>query len=98
MRNFIMKMSLTFLFFLMTMLVSCVSNPVDEQNRATKLMAYKIQTYGPACETLGFEKDTNLWRECIQREYEQKIIRQQYQWNTPYWNPYYFPRPYYYRH
>jgi len=60
-------------------------------------MEYKMQVYGPACEKLGFEKDTDIWRECIQREYEQTIMQQQYQWNYPYyWSPYY-AHPYYYR-
>jgi len=80
---------------LISILAGCVSNPIAEQNQATKLMEYKIQVYGPACEKLGYEKDTDAWRECIQREYGQTIMRQQYQWNYPYWNPYFGP-PYYY--
>jgi len=80
----------------MALLDGCASNPVPEQEKATKLMEYKMQVYRPACDKLGFEKETNAWRECIQREYEQTIIRQQYQGNYPYWGPYY-GRPYYHR-
>lgn len=79
---------------LIALLAGCASNPLAEQSQATKLMEYKIQVYGPACEKLGFEKDTDKWRECIQKEYEQIIIRRQYQWNHPYWSPYYV-QPYY---
>lgn len=81
---------------LMALLAGCASNPIAEQDKAVKLMEYKMQVYGPACEKLGFEKDTDVWRECILREYEQTIMQQQYQWNYPYyWSPYY-ARPYYY--
>jgi hypothetical protein len=74
----------------LVVLSACASNPAAEQARATQQMAYKMQVYGPACEKLGFAKDTDKWRECIQREYEQSIMRIQ-QLNTPYpyWSPYY---------
>lgn len=88
-----MKARAICLLSLITMLAGCASNPLAEQSQATKLMEYKIQVYGPACEKLGFEQDTDSWRECIQKEYEQTIIRRQYQWDYPYWNPYYV-RPY----
>jgi hypothetical protein len=91
-----MKTHAIYMLSLILSIVGCTSNPVAEQNQATKLMEYKIQVYGPACEKLGFEHDTDSWRECIQKEYEQTIIRRQYQWDYPYWNPYY-NRPYYYR-
>jgi len=88
-----------YMISLMALLAGCASDPAAEQARATKLMEHKIQVYGPACEKLGFEKDSNAWRECVQREYEQTILSQQYQWDYPYWNrPYYYPyRPYYRR-
>lgn len=84
------------LICLMTLLGGCASDPVAEQNRATKLMNYKLQVYGPACEKLGYAKDTAEWRECIQREYEQALLRQQPHWNYPTWGPYLGPQ-YYYR-
>lgn len=84
-----------FILSLMALLNGCASDPLAEQKQATKLMEYKIQVHGPACEKLGFEKNTDGWRECIQREYEQTLIRQQHRQNYPYWNPYY-ERPFYY--
>jgi hypothetical protein len=84
------------LICLVPILAGCASDPVAEQNRATKLMNYKIQVYGPACEKLGYAKDSDPWRECIQREYEQTVMRQRPQWNYPSYNPYFGP-PYYYR-
>jgi hypothetical protein len=75
----------------LVLLSACASNPAAEQARATKQMEYKMQVYGPACEKLGFEKDTDKWRECIQREYEQSILRLRQNWDypPPYWRPYY---------
>lgn len=85
----------TWMLILLALLAGCASDPAAEQKRATQQMQYKMQVYGPACEKLGFKADTDDWRECVQREYEQVIMRQQYQMNYPYWNPYY--PPYYYR-
>jgi len=90
------NMRVIYMLCVVALLAGCASNPAAEQAQATKLMEYKIQVYGPACVKLGFEKDTNAWRECVQREYEQTILYQQYQqyqWNYPY----YWNRPYYYR-
>lgn len=83
-------------FLWVFLLAGCASNPAAEQARATKLMEYKMQVYGPACEKLGFEKNTDKWRECIQREYEQTVLRQRQNWDypPPYWRPYY-GMPYY---
>jgi hypothetical protein len=80
---------------LVTLLLSgCATDPAAEQAQAQKLMEYKIRVYGPACEKLGYAKETDGWRECIQREYEQSVLRRQIQMNTPPWNPY---GPSYYR-
>lgn len=89
-----MNTHVIYVLSLTALLAGCASNPLAEQNQATKLMEYKIQVYGPACEKLGFERDTDAWRGCIQKEYEQTIIRRQHQWNQPYWSPYY-GQPYY---
>lgn len=93
-----MNMRAIYMLSLIALLAGCATDPAAEQAKATKLMVYKIQVYGPACEKLGFEKDSNAWRECVQREYEQTILSQQYYWDYPYWNrPYYPYRPYYRR-
>lgn len=34
---------------------------------ATNQMERDITVYGPACEKLGFQKDTDAWRDCIIR-------------------------------
>jgi len=59
----------TSLLCLLALLAGCASDPAAEQARATKLMNHKMQVYGPACEKLGYAKDTDSWRDCIQLEY-----------------------------
>ncbi len=88
--------TMTGLLCLLALLAGCATDPAAEQARATRLMEHKIRVYGPACEKLGHAKDTDGWRDCIQREYEQVLLRQQPQWNYPAWNPYFGP-PYYAR-
>jgi hypothetical protein len=84
-----MKIRTITVFASLAVLSACASNPAAEQARATQQMDYKMQVYGPACEKLGFAKDTDKWRECIQREYEQSIMRvQQFNQPYPYWSPY----------
>jgi len=90
------KMRTIYILAAVMLLAGCATNPQAEQQKATKQMEYKMQVYGPACEKLGFAKDTDAWRLCIQREYEQTIMRQQNNWDYPYWSPYY-GRPYYRR-
>ena len=94
-----MRKTIALISLLSALFVSgCATNPQAEQQKASKLMEYKIHVYGPACEKLGFTKDTDPWRECIQREYEQTLImRQPYNyWDYPYATPNYV-RPYYRR-
>lgn len=91
-----MKKSAIYIFGLITFLAGCVTDPAYQQKQATELMEYKLQVYGSACEKLGFNKDTNEWRDCIQREYEHSLLRQQRFRDSQYWNPYY-ESPYYYR-
>jgi hypothetical protein len=78
-------------------IAGCASNPAAEKEQAVRLMAHKIEIYGPACEKLGYKAETDAWRECIQNEYGQAIARQQRQLDYLYWNPYRGVPPYYYR-
>ena len=94
-----MKIRLISVLAVLMTLAACASNPAAEQARATQQMEYKMQVYGPACEKLGFAKDTDKWRECIQREYEQSIMRlqqfsQPYSYGSPYYDRFY-PRRWY---
>lgn len=94
-----MNMRLVFAAFSLMALSACASNPAAEQARATKQMEHKILVYGPACEKLGYEKNSDKWRDCIQRENEQNLMQMR-NLNAPYpyWGPYYdrfYMRPWY---
>lgn len=91
---FFMQKRAIYILGLSVLFTSCASDPIAQQKQATKLMEYKVEVYGSACEKLGYEKNTNEWIECIQREYEQTLIRQQQRLDSIYWNPYYM-QPYY---
>jgi hypothetical protein len=91
-----MIIRISFILASMALLAGCATDPAAQQKYALEQMEYKLQVYGPACEKLGFEKDTDEWRTCIQREHEQTIIRQQilrdYNRLYPYYDPYYYRR------
>ena len=57
-----------YMLALITLVTGCASDPAAQRKYALEQMEYKLQVYGPACEKLGFEKDTDEWRTCIQRE------------------------------
>jgi hypothetical protein len=92
------KMNIRLLILALGLLfiAGCATNPAAEKEQAVQLMAHKIQVYGPAGEKLGYQAETDSWRECIQHEYDQAIARQQRQLDNMYWNPY-RGVPYYYR-
>lgn len=81
-----------YLLIFVALVAGCATDPIKEQKYALQQMEYKLQVYGPACEKLGFEKDTDGWRTCIQVEHEQTILRQQSLRNfNNNWHPYYDP-------
>jgi hypothetical protein len=53
------------LFFLL--LAGCVS----PEQRAERMLT----RYGPACEKLGYEKDSDAYRDCLMRFEDQRIKR-----------------------
>lgn len=42
---------------------------------AEERAARSVATYGPYCERLGFQPNSNQWRECIQRERADRTAR-----------------------
>ncbi len=52
------------LFALFSVLCGCMT-PAERSARAQAELAEMIQVYGPACEKLGFTKETEPWRNCI---------------------------------
>jgi hypothetical protein len=92
----ISKILLAVSLTLTALLTGCATNPAADKQYALEQMKYKLEVYGPACEKLGFVKDTDEWRTCIQRENEQTLLRQQnlreFNRYYPYYDPFYYRR------
>jgi len=72
-------------------LAGCAS--IEQQAAQAQQDAQKmVRVYGPACQTLGYQPDTDQWRSCIMN----LSARDYYYYTSPYWGPYsYGPYPYY---
>lgn len=46
-------------------LLSACMTPAERTAKAEQDVAQMVQTYGPACEKLGFKPDTDPWRNCV---------------------------------
>lgn len=50
------------------LLAGCAtSTPAERAARAEAEMSQMIAIYGPACDKLGFQKDSDNWRDCVLR-------------------------------
>ena len=47
--------------------LSGCATPAERAARVQQEVEQMIQLYGPACDRLGFTRDTDPWRECILR-------------------------------
>lgn len=45
-------------------LAACAS-PAEQAARAEREIDYMVQIYAPACEKLGYTRNTDPWRNCI---------------------------------
>jgi hypothetical protein len=61
---------------LATLLLGCTT-PAERAANVQKEVEEMIRVYGPACEKLGFTRDTDTWRECILRLSTRDEIRYQ---------------------
>ena len=46
------------------LLAGCVSQ-AERTAQAEQKVDQMVQTYGPACEKLGYKRDTDQWRSCV---------------------------------
>lgn len=53
-----------FLFLLIALLQAC-ETPGERAARIEAEVDEMVTLYGPACEKLGYARDTDPWRECI---------------------------------
>ncbi|MDR3481715.1 MAG: hypothetical protein P4L91_13500 [Burkholderiaceae bacterium] len=49
---------------MLSLLGACVSQ-AERTAQATRQVEQMIQTYGPACEKLGYQRDSDAWRSCV---------------------------------
>lgn len=47
------------------------ATPAEQAARMEREMERNILVYGPACEKLGFQRDTDAWRNCVLRLVQQ---------------------------
>ena len=66
-------------FSLAVLLAGCASQAelAAQQEREVDRM---INVYGPGCEKLGFQRNTDLWRDCVLRLATKDSLEQ---WNFP---------------
>lgn len=48
------------------LLAGCAS-PAEQSSRAQQQVERMMQIYGPACDKLGFKRETDAWRDCVLR-------------------------------
>jgi hypothetical protein len=53
-----------FLFLMLGALAGCMT-PAERAARAERDVTEMMQTYGPACEKLGYPRDSDQWRGCV---------------------------------
>lgn len=46
-------------------LAACSTTPAEQAAQAQRDADYMVQVYGPACEKLGYTRNTDPWRNCI---------------------------------
>ena len=49
---------------MLSLLAGCMTQE-QKTARAQQQVTEMVQTYGPACEKLGYQRDTDQWRSCI---------------------------------
>ena len=49
---------------LAVVLVGCTTTEQEAQYMVNQV-DYMVQVYGPACDKLGYQKNTDRWRDCI---------------------------------
>jgi len=52
-------------FFLIALLAGCATTPAEREARAQREVDQMVQAFGPACDKLGYKRDTDPWRDCV---------------------------------
>lgn len=79
---------------LSALLAGCATTtPAERAARAERQMAEMMEVYGPACDKLGYKRDSNPWRDCVLNMATKDDMRAYSRMNNYYYGP-----PFGYRH
>lgn len=80
---------------LASLLAACATTPEERRAEAEREAARLKETYGPTCDKLGYQPDSNKWRDCLLQLEDQRLMQQEMLMDRSYWGyPGYWP--YYY--
>jgi hypothetical protein len=83
------------LLLILALLTACATTPEEERANAEREALRLKQTYGHTCERLGYQPETNKWRDCLlelenQRLMQQQMMMDRMNWYSPgYYSPFY---------
>lgn len=88
--------SLLPILLITSLLAACATTPEEERANAEREANRLKQTHGQTCENLGYQPETNKWRDCLLELENQRLIQQQMMmdrmnWYYPgYYSPFYY--------
>lgn len=72
------------------LLAACATTPEEQRARAEREANRLKQTYGQTCEQLGYQPETDKWRDCL-LELENQRLMERMDWYYPgYYSPFYY--------
>jgi hypothetical protein len=81
---------------LVLLLGACATTPEERRANAER-EAYRLkEEYGQTCERLGYQAETDKWRDCLLEMENQRLIQQQMMMDRMNWYYPGFYSPYYY--
>ena len=75
----------TIALILTTVLLAACATPAEQAAQMEREVDRMIVVYGPACDKLGYQNKTDLWRDCVLR----LSMKDEIELNRP--DPMYFP-------
>ena len=78
------------------LLTACATTPEERAANAEREANRLKEEYGQACEKLGYQAETDKWRDCLLTMENQSLIQQQMMMNRLDWYSPGFYSPYYY--
>ncbi|SNS84375.1 hypothetical protein SAMN06265795_107152 [Noviherbaspirillum humi] len=70
----------------LVLLAGCTTT-AERAQQASREMEQMMQTYGPACERLGYGRNSNEWRDCVLRLSEKDDMARYGYYGSPFPGP-----------